>query len=647
MRTYPLVRRRWSNEHIMAALFAVIILYLIPQWLENPLELPVFLAILALSLLLDAVFGFLRYKRLVCSVSAAVTAGILQVITPDVPLWGRLIGITAAIVLGKQLWGGTGKNIMNPAIAGYLIICIIFKTGYAPIESSILLIPALILSVPFFLFRPFAAIGLMGGMALGMLTGTPSEWLIVLVNCVFFGCLVITDPVTATPIKPAGLIGGFFAGFMPLQTGNPALSFAMSILIFNLVSYLVDDYIHKPKKRSIFNPPVIKDLVKKVDYSIPALDLTGNHEADVFEVNMVSNVAATATDKAAASDIGTAVDKAAAAFDTAITALTAANAEAEMLLRALTPEKIMERIEENDVFGCGGAAFPVVEKINAVLTSDADRKYFIINGVECDPGLIHDKWLLHNREEDIYKGIKAVCRCVSFSDVILAVKNVDKLSFPSDIKLHQVKDFYPAGFEKILIKSALKRKFPGNSIPSRSGILVLNVQTLILIYEAVYLGKKVTDKYITVSDMKSDSVKTVKVKIGDSISSVLEAVYPGRHPVFTGGGVMQAHMVEDTDVIEKNTNFIAVSNMPRYKESPFCSNCNSCVDNCPQGLRVHRIASLIDEEKFDEISKFEPDKCINCGTCSYVCPGGRNLSARVGEAKVRMKDEAGDRKAFL
>jgi Na+-translocating ferredoxin:NAD+ oxidoreductase RnfD subunit len=206
MRAYPLIRRRWSNEHIMAALFAVIIFYLVPQWLENPVEFPAFLAVLVLSLLMDGIAGFIKYKRLVCSVSAAVTAGIFQVITPGIPFWGRLIGIAAAIIMGKQLWGGTGKNTLNPAIVGYWVVCIIFGPKIAPIEPSMALIPALLLSLPFILFRPFASIGLIGGMALAMLTGGSFADMTVLVNSIFFGCLVITDPVTVTPLKTAGLI---------------------------------------------------------------------------------------------------------------------------------------------------------------------------------------------------------------------------------------------------------------------------------------------------------------------------------------------------------------------------------------------------------------------------------------------------------
>ena len=601
MRTYPLIRRRWSNEHIMAALFAVILLYLLPQWLENPLEIPGFLAVLAVSLLLDAAAGFLRYKKLVCSVSAAVTAGILQVITPDIPLWGRLVGIATAIILGKQLWGGTGKNTLNPAMVGYLVICIIFHTGYAPIEPTLLLIPALLLSLPFIMVRPFASIGLMSGMTLAMLSGESFTGFSLLVNSIFFGCMVITDPVTVTPIKLLGLIGGFAAGFIPLQTGGPALSFALCILIFNLVSYLIGDLSHKPGKRSIYFPPVIRSVVKDADYSKPVLDLSGSDAAEAISI----------------------VE------------------DETKFIDDLTCEMVLERISRNDVYGCGGAAFPTSDKIKSVLSSNAEKKYFIINGVECDPGLIHDKWLLRNRNEDIYKGILAVCKCMDFSNVILAVKNTDDMDFHGNIEMYKTMDFYPAGFEKILIERVLKKRIPPDAIPSQSGILVLNVQTLISIYEAVYLDKKATEKYITVSDMKAGSAKTVKVKIGDSVLSVLEATYPGRQPVFTGGGVMQAHMAEESDVIEKATNFIAVSNMPKYKESPFCSNCGNCVANCPQGLLVNRIASLVDEDKFDEAGRFKPDRCISCGICSYVCPGGRNLSARVGEAKARC------RKAFL
>jgi Na+-transporting NADH:ubiquinone oxidoreductase subunit B len=37
---------------------------------------------------------------------------------PDVPLWQVALGISFGVVLGKEVFGGTGKNFLNPALAG-------------------------------------------------------------------------------------------------------------------------------------------------------------------------------------------------------------------------------------------------------------------------------------------------------------------------------------------------------------------------------------------------------------------------------------------------------------------------------------------------------------------------------------------------
>ncbi len=608
MRTYPLIRRRLSNEHVMTVLFAVILLYLLPQWLQNPKEMLSFTAVLVLSLILDAVAGFIRYKQLVCSVSAAVTAGILQVITPGIPLWGRLVGIAAAILLGKQIWGGTGKNTLNPAIVGYLLVTVIFGSTYAPIDINpvIIILPAVVFSLPFILVRPFASVGFISGMVLSMLTHTSSAWPLILTNSIFFGCLVLTDPVTITPKKLTGLIGGFISGFLPLILGDPAITIALCILLLNLISYLIDDLSHHPVKRLFYIPPVLKSVIQEVDYSIPSLDLTGRKPDQLDKIT---------------AERGESTEK--------IDEIISGTGE-------LTPDIVLKRLAANNVYGNGGAAFPTAEKIKAVIESNTKRKYLIINGVECDPGLIHDKWLLRNLAEEIYRGIKVVSQCADFAEVILAVKNTEGLAFPEEVKLRRVKNFYPAGFEKTLIEHVVGIKLDEESIPSVCGILVLNVQTLISVYEAVCLNKPAIDKYITVSDLKAGVGRTVKVRIGENIWKTAGAVYPGQKPVFTGGGVMQAHMTDDLEIIKKDTNFIAVSNLPRYKESPLCSNCSACVSNCPKGLQVHRIAELVDAEKYDEAARFRPDQCIRCGICSYVCLAGKNLSARVGEAKDKV-----------
>ena len=40
------------------------------------------------------------------------------IVPPTIPLWQAALGITFGVVIGKEVFGGTGRNFMNPALAG-------------------------------------------------------------------------------------------------------------------------------------------------------------------------------------------------------------------------------------------------------------------------------------------------------------------------------------------------------------------------------------------------------------------------------------------------------------------------------------------------------------------------------------------------
>lgn len=40
------------------------------------------------------------------------------IVPPDIPLWQVALGISFGVVFGKEVFGGTGKNFINPALAG-------------------------------------------------------------------------------------------------------------------------------------------------------------------------------------------------------------------------------------------------------------------------------------------------------------------------------------------------------------------------------------------------------------------------------------------------------------------------------------------------------------------------------------------------
>ena len=68
----------------------------------------------------EAVFLKLRRKKLTLSDNSAVLTGLLLalILPPGLPLWVAVIGSIVAIALGKQIFGGLGCNIFNPALIG-------------------------------------------------------------------------------------------------------------------------------------------------------------------------------------------------------------------------------------------------------------------------------------------------------------------------------------------------------------------------------------------------------------------------------------------------------------------------------------------------------------------------------------------------
>jgi Na+-transporting NADH:ubiquinone oxidoreductase subunit B len=82
---------------------------------------------------LEYVFESRRGKKV--SEAAFVTCSLfLLSLPPQTPWWVALVGIAFGIVFGKEVYGGFGRNVFNPAISGRLFIYITFpsflQTGY-------------------------------------------------------------------------------------------------------------------------------------------------------------------------------------------------------------------------------------------------------------------------------------------------------------------------------------------------------------------------------------------------------------------------------------------------------------------------------------------------------------------------------------
>lgn len=597
MNPFPLIRNKWSNEHIMAGVFGITLLYLLPRWIENPGVIPGFLITLTFALIFDAVANFLRYKKLVCGVSAAVTVAVMEVLTPGIPLWGSLLGILVALGFGKHLWGGTGKNPLNPALTGVLFLSFLFNLQTSIFPVTLFTVLAMILSIQFIRFRPFAAIGFMAGMIFALLLS--GEFLVgnlIMYGVVFWGCLVVTDPVTVSSNPLVGFLAGLSGSFISLYFSSGVMGLCIGVLGLNILSFFIDRTIGK---FDLLKMPGYLRLNKIVPFSNEKTifsDLTepSNHKMDESPVHTVA--------------------------------------------------EILNRIGENEVFGYGGAGFSTYQKIKSVIESKSKQKHLIINGVECDSGLIHDQWLMQHLYQEIVQGIGLLRQCLKFESVILAVKDTKNISFPKEIVIHQVPERYPIGAEKILIREIHKKNITPDGIPSEEGFLVLNIQTVYWIYQAVVYNHKAENRFLTVVNSHEKTGLVVKVPLGMKVQKVVEKLFPDyQGSVFIGGGLMQCQFADDNKAVDKSVNFIALSDLPYYKESALCSKCDRCSRHCPVGLDVRKIAELIDNndslqlQTSQKLFLYHPEKCLGCGSCSYICLADRNLSARIKVAKEYVK----------
>lgn len=312
--------------------------------------------------------------------------------------------------------------------------------------------------------------------------------------------------------------------------------------------------------------------------------------------------------------------------------------------------ELLECLEHHHVCGMSGSGFPTIEKVNTLITSQAPSKYLVINAVACDPALLHDDWLLHNRLEQIEKGIHILRRFITFDEAVLATKlDITKYNQNADYRICRVPDRYPMGEERILIQHVLDRKIPQDKVPAHQGILILNVQTIYAVYQAAYRDKCLDSRLLTVADLNNGEAVIVRAAVGTKIGDIATKVWNGfrdrgnsflvQNHIYYGGGIMGAKEAAPNDVVSLNTNLIAVGSMVQLNNEARCKGCGACKKNCPMGVNVAKAVKAIEKGDSNKAVFYGAQSCIQCGACSYFCHAGKNTMRIIGEWKEQQKNK--------
>lgn len=317
-------------------------------------------------------------------------------------------------------------------------------------------------------------------------------------------------------------------------------------------------------------------------------------------------------------------------------------------LDEMTNEEIINRVRDAGIVGMGGAGFPTHVKMSVKEPAKID--YVIINGAECEPYLTSDYRKMIEEPEKLIEGLKVYLKLFPYSLGIIAIED----NKPDCIKIFKaltkeepritvkaLRTKYPQGSERQLIYATTGRELNSKMLPADVGCVVNNVDTVISVRRAIYEGKPLLYRIVTVTGNCIKNPRNFKVRIGTLYSDLLEAAGGFKEePVkVISGGPMMGFCLFDLDVpITKTASALlclSKDDVSRMEPSA-CINCGRCVDACPSRLvptLLSEHAANFNEEGFMEENGLE---CVECGCCSFICPAKRPLTQNIKSMRKMM-----------
>lgn len=312
----------------------------------------------------------------------------------------------------------------------------------------------------------------------------------------------------------------------------------------------------------------------------------------------------------------------------------------------LTPDEIVDIVENAGIVGMGGAGFPTAVKIKSCRGKTIE--YCIANGAECEPYLCCDNRVMIERTEKVIKGLMLLSKAVNARKTVIAIERNKPeairmikeaaAAYGGKVMVVDMPVRYPQGGEKQLIKAIMGKKVPSGKLPADVGAAIFNVSSCQAVYDACRYNMPLISSTVTVAGSCVKSPENFEVRVGTPFSVLVEAAGgfcedPAK--IISGGPMTGAALSTlDTAVTKTTTGMITFTEAEVKGEyNGNCIRCGKCVDVCPMGLSPFMFAIYSENRKAEELEKYHIRDCIECGCCSYVCTGHVPLTARIRAAK--------------
>jgi electron transport complex protein RnfC len=315
--------------------------------------------------------------------------------------------------------------------------------------------------------------------------------------------------------------------------------------------------------------------------------------------------------------------------------------------------KILTAICDAGISGMGGAGFPT--HIKSSPKKDVD--FLIINGIECEPYITSDDRLMREHAWQIRQGIDVLCHLLNPKHVLIGIENNKPEAIEAmqvacrenpNYRVCNVPTKYPAGGEKQLIQVLTNREVPAQGLPVDVGVIMHNVGTCFAIADAIFSGKPLIERVVTVTGEAVEKPGNIWALIGSPVAHLLEnCIYKqagqSRPNIIMGGPMMGFSVTSDLVPVVKTTNCILA---PTDKEiagnnEQACIRCSACADVCPASLLPQQLFWHSKAKELDKAQEYNLFDCIECGACAYVCPSEIPLVHyyRIAKSEIRVEQQ--------
>lgn len=212
----------------------------------------------------------------------------------------------------------------------------------------------------------------------------------------------------------------------------------------------------------------------------------------------------------------------------------------------------LDMIKAAGIVGMGGAGFPTGIKLNIDLSATEqgefredinpelpkdfklEHSYILINDSECEPGLAHNIKQTIEQTDKVIRGVKYCMEITKADKAIFAIKKknreavltlLDALNDEENISVHLLPDIYPMGEERAVVRECLGVNLDTTQLPSAARSVVINLETVAKIAEAIEDKKPCISKNVTVrGNIKGGNEAHVfmDVPVGISVGELIE-----------------------------------------------------------------------------------------------------------------------------